>query len=335
MGFWDTLLHGAAEVSHWVANNSGSILKATQTIAKVAGVLVSDEELLADDDNVLGRLYEYLDKAEKAMLTVAKKAVPFPNVGDPLKTVASGPFVLHAFWPSPPSASSPKVPLAESVNVNKFLALNKLPTSLGSGQNSTDIGEALAGQIFSGTAATTLVDTAFKTVNLNFKASDGTLVTGGHVYYEVPLGNPGTHSGWHSLIYLYFVQPYASLEALKEEKRMLSIKPRETNIAPDQPYNSTTVSVQWTGVRTTALIMSKALNSMLDSSGGSITFLKPSLVDGARFTYQFQTSTEMGPAEVQAALSTAISHNLPPITGAHSIPRMSSLAIENMQTYIP
>lgn len=99
------------------------------------------------------------------------------------------------------------------------------------------------------------------------------------------------------------------------------------------PYNSATLSVQWTGSHGVAPIMTKAVQQML-SDEDNILFTGPAIIDGTRFKYQFRIPVEQGPAEIAAKLSRAITKSLPKVGVDNGTPRMPTVKVSNLQTFI-
>ena len=336
MGFWSSLVDTAANVGDWVANNAGSIASAASTIAKVGGLVLAAEDI-TQDDNILASLAEHIDRASGALAKLVKTEFPAPVVtSDSGAPQVGGPFDLPALWPEPTSAASAQVPPVISGDVNKFLALKRIPNSLGTNANATDVGQVVAQQIFSSDSEKTVAhiqNINVKSIPVDVETAGGLKITGGHVFYEVPVGNSGD-TAWHSHLRLWVQTPQSLAEEVQADRKALFVRPPVTNTTgSSQPTsrNAVTVSVLWTGSRNVAPLMKAALDGMDDSS---ITYQGPSVVDGTKFTYQFTTPTDVGPAEVVAKLSQSINSVLPPANDSNSLPRMPEVKIVHMRTLI-
>ncbi|KAL8947328.1 MAG: hypothetical protein Q9222_006377 [Ikaeria aurantiellina] len=337
MGFWGSLVSGAASIGNWVANNSGSIVSAVGTIARIAGKVLAEEDILADN-NLLATLSEDLDEAANVLAGYAKKEYPAPKIESEAGFRLKGPYELPAFWPEPTTETTSGIPPVISADVNKFLALNRLPNTLGEKSNATDIGNALAQLMFATQSARVIDrigDIPIRAVDLKVTYPNNVILSGGNVWYQVPLGNSG-HAGWHSCIRLWLQSTQKADEAIQAERKswMVMAKPMSEIRPEGGSYNSVTLSVQWNGARSVAPLMKKALDTMLKDRKSKIELMAPAVVDGTKFTYQFHSDTNMGPAVVAAKMSGAVTEVLPPVTDTHSLPRMPDIKIENMATFI-
>lgn len=292
---------------------------------------MTEEDFAAEGDNGLPRLMSAIGQAEDMLRDTAIAIFRHPTLasGMTVKTVDLG-----ALWPTPGSADALKVIPEIAMDINKLLAYNRIPNTLGTGAKLTDVGEQIANQLFNHTTIKTHEHPSvlFNTVDVLYNGR--VIITGGMIFYKIPLGNPGNHEAWHSHTRLHYVSSSNSDKEFQDEKLALAIKQTPSNIKSGDPYNSTTLSVQWTGACGVAPITSKAVQTMLDNSKGNITFLRPALIDGTRFIYQFKTATTMGPAEVAAKLSAALSDTITAAGEGHPQPRMPTVKISNMQTFI-
>ncbi|CVK96332.1 uncharacterized protein FPRN_12285 [Fusarium proliferatum] len=152
--------------------------------------------------------------------------------------------------------------------------------------------------------------------------------------YKVPLGNAGTFEALHSHIRLHYIYNDTDERKFREEKLALAIKPGLTNLNTAGAYNITTISAQWNGSREIAPRMSEAVQKVVKDSKGKVTVLGPAVIDGTRFKYQFRTDVSVGPAQVASQLSTALSAILPDPTPQNPLPRMPTIKVSNVQTYI-
>lgn len=325
------------EAANWVSNNAGSIATAAQVIASIAAAGGDEDEFLADESgNVLPGMVVALDKNQGTMLQLAVKNIPIPEPAQ--GKLLGGPYDLPGLWPAPgvklSGATSALKPAPEiGIDVNKFLTLSRIPNVAGTGKDAMDIGEAIATYMFAN-ADQKIQDNKYNTLPFSVSLPDGNLVSGGHVYYEIPLGNPGSHNAWHSHVRLYTVMAPSARKEWKEEQKSLAARLKDDPPPPGQNYTTTTISAQWSGARAIAQPMSDAISAMQTASNGNIHYINPPVVDGTRYIYQFWTLTNIGPADVKAAFSSAIGSVLPPITDTQALPRMPILNIENIQTYI-
>ena len=341
MGFWSTLVRGAVDVGHIIVNNSGSIFNAAKVIASVARAIPITEVVLfaeGEDDNLLPKLHKELEQAADKILQEAIALAPAPvipnnDLGNASDVTRRGPIDLPGFWPLPPGSGNQKIPPAVAVDVNKFLGLQRFPHTHGEGGNTVDLGELIAQQMFA-KANDPKPKPGVNFTLLKITAGDGTLLTGAHVYYRVPLGDRNSQDGWHSHLRLWMLQTTKDRTKWEEDQKNLAIQPLDSQIDLEAPYNSSTISVQWNGVRGVGGVMTKSVNKLL-ADNRYIKFLPPKVVDGPRHTYQFKTTTNIGPAEVVSAFSSAISDVLNPPSDTHPMPRMPVISLENTATFLP
>jgi hypothetical protein len=335
MGFWSTLVHTAAQVTHWVSNNAGSIASAASTIAQIAGV--ADDENAAEDDNPLVTMINNVDKAEGQLNSIATTVFPQPVVpsGYSLQVVD-----MPALWPTPgTSKGDANIPPEISTDITRLLAINGIPVTNGKSEGNDqqiDIGQTIANQLFVPPNDKCKVgDNIYYNSASFLEKVPSPTISGGMVYYQIPLGNPGTHAAWHSHIRLYYLHSVPSDKVLQDERRALSIKPFPSKIPADQAYSSATLSVQWEGARGVADVMSRAGKDLLTQPHSEISISLPVITDGTRFKYQFQIPTKMGPAEVAGALAASLGKVLPDPSPDHPLPRMPAIRVANLQTFIP
>ncbi|KAH7166433.1 hypothetical protein EDB81DRAFT_918870 [Dactylonectria macrodidyma] len=330
MGFWSSLVSSAAQVAHFVSNNAGSFKAAARVIANIAGVpVITEEELAEDGGNILPSLKSSLDKAEDTLLAAATAYFPQPTAtaGRTLKTID-----LPALWPTPTSTQNTKVIPEIVMDINRFLAIERFPVT--GGKDGQDIGQQVANHLFNPPAnMATALDSDLLYNPVNVSIGKNSSITGGMVFYRIPLGNPGSYKAWHSHLRLYYLSSAEDRATIREENLALVIKQSSISTKPSGSYNSATLSVQWTGSRGVAAIMSKAVGEMLNDNP-QIKFNEPAVIDGTRFKYQFSTIIETGPADVAAELSKAIGNALPKPSTDHPQPRMPTIKVSNLQTYI-
>ncbi|TRX88146.1 hypothetical protein FHL15_010944 [Xylaria flabelliformis] len=331
MGFWSSLVNTAAQAAHWVANNAGSIAKVASVIANVTGkAAMTEEEMAAAGDNILPRLRADIEDAEEELKSQAVEKFPTPNSGGRITTVG-----MPALWKSPSGGQNyPKVVPEIAMDINRMLALEGIPNTLGKAAP-IDVGASLAEKLFAPPEFQRSLADGKLFWNGAEEIVEGKLrITGGVVFYQIPLGNPGSHEAWHAYIRLHYISSPKEDKELAEERLALAIKQGPSQWREGQSYNSATLTVQWNGTRAVDKITSAAVQKLVDDSNGKVRFLKPAVIDGTRFKYQFQTAVEIGPAEVAAALSTALDKSMKSPSPDHPQPRMPQIRISNMQTYV-
>lgn len=303
-------------------------------VKTVAGLVVLDiDEVEEDavDDNAIAALHKSVERAEKALTdnAIDQYRAPSTPSGD---WVRRGPFTLPVLWPHAPGVQNAKPGVHIGEDISRFLAVKNIPTTFGK-NDELDVSDFIAEAMFANSdthAKLLTVDNVdLFHVGFNIEGSDKSVITGGHVYYKIPLGNPGTHAAWHSALVLYTLFPASAEKALKERRRELAPQLRKPLTTADGNFNPTTVSVTWNRASGTAVYMSKAINGL----SKTLIYLPPSIVEGTKYTYQFQSATDVGPADVLTLLSTAI-HGAVSLTQDHPLPTMPSLRIENMCTFI-
>ena len=186
MSFFGTLLTEAENIGEFVHHNAkdvGHTATAIGTAAKSEG-----EKTLPD----------LVQKIDKAGADLKDKVDRDPDLQKPKET-SSGPYDLAGLWPSPPSSRTPTVPTSFGSDINKFLTLNKLQTTVGKGKDAIDVGEQIAQQIFSDNT----IKNDEKHVKRTFDIKDestGYNLKGGHIFYKLPLGKNGVEEGLHSYL---------------------------------------------------------------------------------------------------------------------------------------
>ena len=173
MGFWDFAYTTAPEIGHYINQNAANVGH-TATAMGVPALSTGE------------KLFPHLvQEIEKAGADLKNKVDRDPDLQKPKET-SKGPYDLPAFWPAPPAYSS---------DINKFLTLNHLPTSVGEGKDATDVGQEISKQIFN--EGKNLENDAKKFKN-TFSVKDektGLDLQGGHVFYKLPVGKNGTDEG--------------------------------------------------------------------------------------------------------------------------------------------
>ncbi|GAP90068.1 hypothetical protein SAMD00023353_4301050 [Rosellinia necatrix] len=328
MGFWSTLVHGVTNALGWIGENAGSISKVIGAVVGAAGVrAMTEEEIAAEGNNVLPVLKSHIEAAEKNMKEEADRLFPAP-------AKARATVNLPALWTTPNSGSASLKVIPEiGMDVNRMLACEGIPTALGT-EDPIDAGRTIANQMFvPPPPGVALAPGEFHHNAVDVRVGSSSRISGGIVYYPVPLGNPGSHQAWHSHTRLYYEPSIAEEKALAERKRALAIKRAPANLRAGASYNSTTVTVVWTDSREVDKITSAAVQNLINGSHGRIELPEPAFNDGTKFNYQFRTDVNMGPAEVAGALSTAIENLLPPSENGR-VPRMPTVGVSNLVTYV-
>ncbi|KAF5716013.1 hypothetical protein FGLOB1_2790 [Fusarium globosum] len=337
MGFWSSLVNSATQVAHWVSNNAGNIGEAAKVVAGVIGVgAMTEDELAAEGNNILPTFHSQILKAEVTLSEVAKKKLGSPVTANDenVKTVD-----LPGLWPSPGgTVQSPTVVPGISVDINKLLVLKNIPNNIKSSNGQVqDLGELIANQLFDYKRADHLdKDSAIFTipVDIRHEKTSKPIIGGGMAAYKIPLGNAGSFDAWHSHIRLHYIYNDMDESKFREEKLALAIKPGPANTETAGAYNITTISAQWNGSRAIAPQMTEAVKRVVKDSNGKVNVLGPAVIDGTRFKYQFRTDVSVGPAQVASQLSTALSAILPKPTPQNPLPRMPTIKVSNVQTYI-
>ncbi|KAF5555382.1 hypothetical protein FMEXI_1553 [Fusarium mexicanum] len=335
MGFWSSLVNSATHAVHWVSNNAGNIGDAAKVVAGVIGAAaMTEDELAAEGNNILPTFYSHIVKAEGKLLDAAKDNLKSPVVANDehVKTVD-----LPGLWPSPGGTiDDPAVIPGISIDINKLLVLKNIPNNLKSDDGQVrDVGESIANQIFNFSRAEPIdKDSAIFKIPVEVLHLGKPFIGGGMVAYKIPLGNAGSFDAWHSHVRLHYIYDDAAEKKFREEKLALAIKPSPTNIDAAGAYNLTTISAQWNGSRGIAPQMTAAVQKVVDDAKGKVTVLSHAVNDGTRFKYQFRTAVSVGPAQVASQLSTALSAVLPDPTPENPLPRMPTIKVSNVQTYI-
>lgn len=332
MGFFSTLIHTASSIVGFVVDNAGSIAKVASTIAEFLPPVAVDAEIDtledlddAGDTNATTTLFRSFEKVESAMFATAAKLFPAP-VPTTSATV-SGPYQLTSLWPHPPSQAS-EIPPVVAGDVHKFLALRGLPSVLRTKSNtpSIDVGNEIARQMFAhpDSALRAAADGAKRSFIYNpisigpFPANEGTSITGGYLWYAIPMGNVDEegnaghdgHVSWHSILYFWVVMPLQARNELRERKEQLAVLPTNSVHLRSGLYNVTTIRVTWTGASSQIQdLMTKAVKAV-KKNPKKITLTEPPALTGVTYTYQFSSPIMVGPGAVSAALSSAISNEL-------------------------
>ena len=189
MSLFGTIITEAEDIGKYLHHNTkdvGHTATAIGTAAKSEG-----EKTLPD----------VVQKIDKAGADLKDKVDRDPDLQKP-KATSSGPYDLVGLWPEPPSGQTPTVPPSFGSDIAKFLRANQLPTTVGKGKDTTDVGEAIAQQIFGPVGENTIKNDE-KYLKKTFEVKDeetGYNLKGGHIFYKVPLGKNGVEEGWHSYL---------------------------------------------------------------------------------------------------------------------------------------
>lgn len=326
MGFWDSILSTAEDVTGWVSNNAGSILNAANAIAKVAGAASFAETVDDDGTTFVNTLCAHTDSATAKVVnyTATTYPAPTPAPGDTI----SGPYDLTGVWPNIAALANGQASAAVASDVNKFLNKKLLPTSIGKGASEADIGKALAAQMITPPATNDPTSTFFSPPTLTVDALNdhGIKITGCHGYYNIPLSTGDT--AWHANTRLYVEtkSDFAEKWAARKKNWVLN---RRQPLQDGQPFNETTVKAVWTSSVGSTDVMAAAVNKM----PSTYVLEPPASVDGINFTYQFQTTTDIGQGGVLAEFNTQISAAL--IAAGLSTTSMPTTQVTQQSTVIP
>lgn len=191
MGYWDSAVTTAPEIGHYIHQNAENVGQAATAMGAPA---------IATGEKAFPHLVQQI---EKSGADLKDKVDNDPDLQKP-KEISQGPYDMAAFWPKPPSTEGPKTPPTFSSDINKFLTLNGVTNLLGEGKDAVDVGQAIAQQMFS--SGEKAIKNDEKYLKNTFNVIDkklGTAISGGHVFYKVPLGNDGKDEGWHSHLRLW------------------------------------------------------------------------------------------------------------------------------------
>jgi hypothetical protein len=325
MTFWDSILHTAEDVTGFIGNHAGSILNAANAIATVAGAAKFEETVDDDGTNFVNTICENTDSAAKKVVAYTAKTYPepVPATGN----IVSGPYDLTGLWPNIVAQQNGEAPSAVAADVNKFLNKNLLPTSLGTGTAETDIGKSLANQMI------TLPDSSDPTFSslgplvVDAMADYGIKITGLHGYYPVPLGTGDT--AWHANTRLYVETHEPTFHKKWAERKKSWALTRRPRLDDGQPYNQTTVKAVWASTKGSSDVMKAAVANM----PSNYVLVPPSVSDGLTFTYQFQTTTDIGSGGVLTEFNTQITAAL--TAAGFSLTSMPQTWVTQQSTYIP
>jgi hypothetical protein len=298
MGFWDSILHTAEDATGWVANNAGSIMNAASAIAKVAGAADFAEAVGDDGTDFVSTLCAHTDKAAAKVVAYTDSSFPTPVPAS--GNTITGPYNLTGIWPNMAAMANGEASAGVASDVNKFLNKSQLPTSLGKKSAKTDIGRMISAQMI--TPATQDPTSTFWSpppIKVDALADYGIKITGLHVYYPVPLGTGD--SAWHANTKLY-VEKSPDFDKYWAERRKSWALPRREGLQDGQPYNMTTVTAVWTSSVDATDTMATAVQNMPTA----YILQPPASIDGINFTYQFQTTTDIGQGAVLAEFNAQI-----------------------------
>ena len=189
MSFFGTLLTDAENIGKFVHHNAKDV---GHTATAIGSAAKSEGEKTLPD---------VVQKIDKAGADLKDKVDRDPDLQKPKET-SSGPYDLAGLWPSPPSSKTPTVPPSFGADINKFLTINKVPTTFGKGEGAIDVGQQIAQQMFSPVGDNTIKNDE-KHVKRTFDVKDektGYNLKGGHIGYKVPLGMNGVEEAWHSYL---------------------------------------------------------------------------------------------------------------------------------------
>lgn len=328
MGFWDSLIHGAADVASWLGDNAGSIFKAVSTVAEAAGLVALEQSAFDEDNNCLHILTSTFDAAEQRMEKLIKHLAPAPIPATDSGNSVQG-YRLTGVWPAPSTDADGLAQTDVSADVNRFLCLQDIPTEI----DGVDVGKELAAQMFTASDVNSEgLESPFKaSLNLNFDAmrSLGFKVTGSHLYYQLPIGNTNDDA-WHSYTQLWVEKTPSFHNNWQQRKKVLSVKPRmRVKTDSETPYNMTTLSIKWMGTENVGQTMANALNTMNDST---IYYETPCIQDGTTYQCNFHSPVTVGPAAVKQAMNNAVCKAIPTIDPSVAVPLMPDIQICSSKT---
>lgn len=325
MAFWDSILHTVEDATGWLANNAGSILNAANAIATVAGAATFEETVDDDGTNFVHTLCANTESAAAKVVAYTETKYPAPTPTAP-GNIVSGPYDLTGLWPNTVALANGEASPAVVSDVNKFLNKKLLPTCIGTGAAETDIGQALAGQMITPPTSNDSTFASPPTLEVDAMADHGIKITGCHGYYTVPLGSGDT--AWHANTRLYVETNGSFHEKWAKRKKSWALN-RQLRLQDGQPYNATTVKAVWTSSVGATDIMTAAIKNM----PGVYVLESPSSVDGINFTYQFQTTTDIGQGGVLTEFNTQISSALK--AAGLSVSSMPTTGVTQQSTHIP
>ena len=331
MGFFDTILHSVPNILDWTLKIAGHIPSVVEAITKILPhSTVFDPEDEDTDPNMLVKLNNNFEAATRHLQKTVEGDASFkPPKGD-TTTKVDGPYDLLALWPSPATQDG-KLPPAVSADINKFLTLHKLPTSLGS---AGDLGAEIAKGMFDRTGTSFATETGLRKKTFQVLNSDPKYeIHGGHMFYKIPLGNPGSDEAWHSMLRVYTTEPENTEAQYATAKKLPKIKQRPFELAAGETaYCLTKISAKFTGANDSVhKLMRDAIQEVVKGSANKITF-KNWAHDGTNFTIEFQCPTTVGPGEIACSLSSAIGKHLP--KSNNNLPQMPQVEVVSTTTYV-
>lgn len=320
MGFWDTIKSGISTGIGFLSDHAGDIATAAKVIGTVASVIIVEDDDFDTDDGgstVIPKLNSWLTTNEGQLTHAADMRIPQPSAR---QSDLVSKLDLHAILPNPVTVFNGEAPASLSYDINKFLSLHNLPTTMGTGPGAIDLGQSIGQKMLADIQKdpqdmVPMPNKYFKQPP-NFKIGpdqNGYTINGGHIYYPIPLdGHKDGDQAWHSILRLWPTVPDTAKKAWANRNAQLTPKTvrklRSSNVAP--PYNSTTVVAEWTTNPATAPdIMAKAVSFMTASINPAYD-LNASAVAGQSYKYQFQTLPVVGPSAVLQTFEAAIRANL-------------------------
>jgi len=349
MSFFNSFISGAADACHFISTHSGDIGTAATVIANVASAMSGSAEVEVDssDGNLLPILQSNIQKIHVEIPKAVGAYVQPPQVPSILPEhehssslpMTVGPIDLQAVFPDTSVVNAGQAIPLINADINKLLSLHDLPTSMGTGQNAVDVGMSIGEKICTPANplptgipyAGSLVAPPTFTIGPD---ENGLTYTGGFVYYQVPIqGRDNGTVAWHGQLRLYARTTALSRKAWAERKRLLAVKGDNMFIGEQgNSYNSTTVSASWTSAVGTDLIMSKEVTEMKGYTGPPFTYTGNYTSDGQTYSYQWNTSPDVGPTAVLQAFQTAIKAHLP--LSSTNLPTMPVTKVMSQSTII-
>lgn len=323
MGFWASLKSNASDALNFLNKYSGNIVTVASTVAEVAKLLATEEKEDAidlSDAPLLPTLNSNLEKAAQYLADYAKSLL--------LETSSTGPDVLTsvqnlpALWKSPSSGGG-RMQTDVVQDIHKFLALNDLPHTYnesGKPEDLVDLGEWLSARIFAnGTpqGASPVLSTTFQ-----FESA-GLNIDGAHAWYPIQLGNDKSAATWHAHVRMKTSMTKEFRAKWKSEQKKLALPHLATST--EGSFNTTTISIVWTGVRGLEQLMPVVVKNMPYEVCGD------PMISGTSYTYKFKSATNVPPAKVLRDLTTAVDTALG--TPTDEVPRFPNLFITNTTTY--
>lgn len=237
MGWFNSALQGIGSAVNWVKQNSGTIAKAAEVIAGIAGVPVMADDvngpvtdLFPNFTKAAAKVYDKAQKGAQEKLDEVLASLPERIRNDTTLEITQEPVPAEStfLWSEPAPLDTKGQPNKELVqDIGKMLTQRNFPTVLPTSSNGAgnlalggllDVALRIGQAIFANLGKA--VDSDGDITSTQFvipSGDDSVTITGCHAFYGIPLGQTGFNSAWHAGLVMHKIttQTYRKFESAR------------------------------------------------------------------------------------------------------------------------